>query len=227
MQIINSNGWKIYINLFENMNSDSCIKTLEDMDYKNNNYKIKKNNFKHSFDKKYLPLLYDDLNNVYYLALGFVYDDYKHLSFNRIEKRNNSYYIYIADKKYFNNKKGNIKIRIFNTFSLKHIFAASFSFMDKNGFILNYDDNNSFIDGIIPYDAKFIIDAEILREYKKFNENISFGKEIINDDMLYNKLKIKNIYFNKKECYGIIQGGYDHEFLYEMGKKINYNVMKI
>jgi len=226
MNTINYYGWKIYINLFENHNINDYKEKIMNINY-NNNYYIRKNNFKHKFDKKYLPLLYDNLNNVYYLALGFVYDEYKHLSFNRIEKRNNNYYIYIANKKYFENRKGNVKVKIFNTFSLKHIFAASFPFKDKNKFILNYDNNNKFIDGIIPYDSNFIINAEILREYKIFNENISFGNEIINNNMFYNKLKIKDIKFNKKVCYGIIQGGFDHRFLYNLGKEINYNVMKI
>ncbi len=226
MEIINSGGWKVYINLFKNENVDNYLRKIVDMDYSNSNYSVKKNSFKHNFDKKYLPLIYDNLNNACYLALGFVYDEYGHLSFNRIEKRNQNYYIYISNKKYFDNKKGKIRVKIFNTFSLKHIFAASFPVKNRE-FILNYDNNNSFIYDIIPYDTNFIIDAEILREYKTFNENISFGEEIINSNMVYNKLKIKNIKFNKRECYGIIQGGTDHRFLYNLGKEINYNVQRI
>ncbi|WP_337860861.1 hypothetical protein [Ferroplasma sp.] len=230
MDCLESNGWKVYVDLFKDNKTkeyEAKIRSVNSIK-EDNNYFIKKKKFKHSFKGlKSIPLLHDSLNNVKYLALGFVYDSYGHLGFNRIEIRNNKAYIFIADKSYFKGKAGNIKVKIFNTCSVKYIIAASIHMEDKKEFLLKYDDKNIFCCGIIPENAYFIIDAEILREKRSFVEKISFGSEIIDAKMEYNVLKIRRIQFNKKECCGIIQGGEDHQFLYKLAIALGNHMGKI
>jgi hypothetical protein len=230
MDSVEANGWKVNTEIFANKKIDEYIKiigTVNNM-HENNEYYIKPKKFKHSFrGTKYLPLFYDSTNNVNYLALGFVFDSYGHLGFNRIEIRNRKAYIFIADKNYFDGKIGNIKVKIFNTCSIKYIIAASVHMDDKMKFILKYDGKNTFCCGMVPENAYFVIDAEILRKKCYFNESISFGTETIKVRMGYNCLKIKRVRFDSKECCGIIQGGKDHQFLYKLGIEMGNHMEKI
>ncbi len=230
MDYINFRKWKIKVNLFSGYNINGYSEIIENKMKINNNvhYSEKKPHFKHSSRRlNDLPLLLDNINGTKYLSAAFVYDEYGHLSFNRIEIRNNKSFIFIADKNYFKNKVGNVKVKIFNTDKIKYILAASFHMENKRNFILNYDSDNVIFNNIIPYNSYFEIDADILRETSVFKEKISFGSEIIENKMIYNALKIKRIKFNNRECFGIIQGGNDHLFLYNLGKKINENLTKI
>ncbi|WMT52170.1 MAG: hypothetical protein RE471_04645 [Ferroplasma sp.] len=230
MDYIISNGWNIETGIFTGENPDEYVKKISEVSSRNNmhgsrNVKLK---FRHKFHGvKYFPLLHDSINNVDYLSLGFVYDSYGHLGFNRIEVRNRKAYIFIADKNYFSDKEGNVRVRIFNTCSIKHILAASVHMEDKIKFLMNYDDNNIYYDRIIPEDCAFIIDAEISRVTESFMETISFGKEVIKRTMVYNRLKIFRFSFNEKRCCGIIQGGDDHLFLYKVAVKLGTDVGKV
>ena len=98
---------------------------------------------------------------------------------------------------------------------------------DKEKFILNYDNMNRFRSGIIPYDANFVIDAEISQQTEIFKEKISFGEEFIESEMKYNRLKIHRISFDEKKCYGIIQGAEDHLFLYKIASKLGSETGKL
>jgi hypothetical protein len=230
MDSIKANGWSIYTDIFKGQNIGEYIgkiKSAENITTENECL-IKPEKFKHVIHgARALPLFHDIVNKVDYLALGFVYDTYGHLGFNRIEIRNKKAYIFIADQNYFKGKKGNIKVRIFNTFSIKHILAASFHLEDKKKFIINYDKNNVFYNDIIPVSSRFVIDAEISRETEYFQEEISFGDEVIKHKMEYNRLKIHRIRFNEKKCYGIAQGGEDHLFLYKISIGLEKNREKI
>ncbi len=230
MEAIKAKGWCIYTDFFKGKQTNEYVDKIQSIttikDEKEFSIRYKK--FKHVFHGNgSLPLFYDSTNRVNYLALGFVYDSYGHLGFNRIEVRNNKSYIFIADKHYFYGKKGNVPVKIFNTCSIKYMLAASLHIEDKKKFILNYDSDNSFCCDIIPADANFIIDAEITRETDVFHENISFGKEIINAMLEYNILKIHRISFNEKKCSGIVQGGNDHLFLYRLTKALGQSQGKI
>ncbi len=230
MDHIISNGWDISTGIFTGQNSEDYIKKIIEVYNKNSTANIRNValKFRHTFHSiKYWPLLHDPVNKVDYLPLGFVYDSYGHLGFNRIEIRNKKAYIFIADKNYFSGKEGNVKVRIFNTCSVKHILAASVHMVDKLKFIKNYDDNNKYYDNIIPDASYFIIDAEISRETKSFRETLSFGKEIINRTIVYNRLKIFRFRFNKKLCCGIIQGSDDHLFLYKIAILLGTNTGKV
>ena len=223
MEYVKANGWQVYIDFFRNTQLDEFVDKINSTNAieVKNNFSIKNKKFKHVFHGiKSLPLFYDPLNRVNYLTLGFVYDSYGHLGFYRIEVRNNKEYIFIADKNYFKGKNGNIPVKIFNTCSVKYIIASSFHMDDKKKFILNYDNNNSFYQGIIPVNTNFIIDAEIMRDKETFQERISFGEEIINAKLDYNRLKIHRISFDEKKCSGILQGGNDHLFLYKLGNAL-------
>ncbi|WP_298278887.1 hypothetical protein [Ferroplasma sp.] len=230
MDYIISNGWNIETGIFTGKNPDEYVKKILEVNSKDAMYESRsvRLKFRHKFHGvKYLPLLHDSINNVDYLSLGFVYDSYGHLGFNRIEVRNRKAYIFIADKNYFSGKEGNVRVRIFNTCSVKHILAASVHMEDKIKFLMNYDNNNIYYNKIIPEDCAFIIDAEISRETESFRETISFGKEIINRTMVYNRLKIFRFSFNEKHCCGIIQGGYDHLFLYKVAVKLGTDTGKV
>jgi hypothetical protein len=219
MDHIISNSWDIQTGIFMGKNPEEYIKKIIEVNSRNtvpNTGRIDLK-FKHTFHSvKYLPMLHDSVNRVDYLSLGFVYDSYGHLGFNRIEVRNKKAYIFIADKNYFSGKEGNIKVKIFNTCSVKHILAASVHMEDKIKFLRNYDKENTYYDRIIPQDSSFIIDAEISRERKPFMETISFGRELVSRTIFYNRLKIFRFSFNEKRCCGIIQGGNDHLFLYKI-----------
>ncbi|MEM0139889.1 MAG: hypothetical protein QXZ44_04675 [Ferroplasma sp.] len=230
MNYIYSNGWKIYLNIFQNMQEGkymASIRSAVNSDNENSSL-IKEPFFLHSSKRLLsLPLIDDIKNNARYLAAGFVYDEYGHLGLHRIEVRNNKSYIFIANKSYFDNKTGDIKIKIFNTPLLKYIFAASFHMENIQKFLMNYDSQNAVFNGIIPYSTSFLIDAAITRQTGTFNEELSFGSERIRRPLEYNRLEIANIKFNKKECYGIEQGGIDHIFLYKLGKALNFNNDKV
>ena len=230
MNHIISNGWDISTGIFTGKSPEEYIKKIMDVNNGNTMPDSMSANLKfiHNFHGvKYWPLFHDPVNKVDYLPLGFVYDSYGHLGFNRIEVRNKKAYIFIADKNYFSGKEGNVKVRIFNTCSVKHILAASVHMVDKLKFIKNYDDNNKYYDNIIPDASYFIIDAEISRETKSFRETLSFGKEIINRTIVYNRLKIFRFRFNKKLCCGIIQGSDDHLFLYKIAILLGTNTGKV
>ena len=230
MEHIISNGWDIETGIFTGKNPDNYIKKIMEVNSRNTLPDIRRVDlkFKHVFHGvKYLPLLHDSVNKVDYLSLGFVYDSYGHLGFNRIEIRNKKAYIFIADKNYFAGKEGNVRVRIFNTCSIKHILAASVHMEDKFKFIRNYNDDNNYYDDIIPVNSYFIIDAEISRETESFRETISFGKEVITRVMVYNRLKIFRFSFNKKLCCGITQGGDDHLFLYRVATELGTESGKV
>ena len=230
MNSVIANGWRVYTDLFMESSVDEYIEKIKLVNKigGRNKYSIDGKKFKHVFHgSRSLPLFHDVVNKTDYLALGFVYDSYGHLGFNRIEIRNHKAYIFIADKNYFKGKRGNVRVSIFNTSSIKHILAASVHMEDKEEFILNYDNTNRFRSGIIPYDANFVIDAEISQKTEIFKEKISFGEELIESDMKYNRLKIHKISFDEKKCYGIIQGGKDHLFLYKIAIKVGSETGKL
>ena len=230
MNSVIANGWRVYTDLFMESSVDEYIEKIKLVNKigGRNKYSIDGKKFKHIFHgSRSLPLFHDVVNKTDYLALGFVYDSYGHLGFNRIEIRNKKAYIFIADKNYFKGKKGNVRVSIFNTCSIKYILAASFHMEDKEKFILNYDNMNRFRSGIIPYDANFVIDAEISQQTEIFKEKISFGEEFIESEMKYNRLKIHRISFDEKKCYGIIQGAEDHLFLYKIASKLGSETGKL
>jgi hypothetical protein len=66
-----------------------------------------------------------------------------------------------------------------------------------------------------------------MREKETFHEKISFGDEIINSKLEYNRLKIHRISFDEKKCSGILQGGNDHLFLYKLGIALGKSQGKI
>ncbi len=229
MKTVYNNGWKINYDSLSVYSIEYFIdklKNIERNDEKRDQV-FKHKSFKYFYrSDKNLPFLHDSINNVNYLSLGFVYvEGSNNISMHRIEERNSKFYIYIADQKLKTllkeRQKNNLKATIYNTSLLKYIIAGSLHLDDKLKLLLNYDDNNSFLQGIMPYDVNFIMDVIIENKLKTFHEKISFGNELIDTDMVYNELKIKSIQFNNKECYGIIQGGEDHRFLYNLSMSYN------
>lgn len=223
---MNSNQWNIVYNIFDHdvkyyVNKIKSIKNI------NKKPEMARIHFRHNYKGvKKIPVIHDDHNSVDYISSALVTSHgLNGISMHRIEIRHNMAYIFIADKKLSNflYSSGNnyIDVNIFNTFSIKYILAAALHIDDKLNFVLNYDDDNRFIDFLVPKNINFLIKARIYKETKIFTEDISFGDEPVATQMKYNKIKIFNIKYNSRRCLGIVQGGDIHKFLFDISGLYN------
>lgn len=184
----------------------------------------KKRNFKHSTsNKRYFPCIHDDENNVFYSTMILNIND--HYSLHRIEKRNNAFYIYIADKRlrelYIGkNRNGLLKVKLFATGSMPFLYAASVHMEDKIKYLMR--SGVTFIKGTwLPWDSDVIIDALLTPEFKNFDETFIFGSGKKFGSIKYQKIRIKRIKFSEMKCHMIVQGGSDHYKLFKYALSVN------
>ncbi len=186
--------------------------------------KYRKKSFLHSTsNKRYFPCVYDDENHVFYSTMILNIDN--HYSMHRIEKRNNVFYIYIADKKlreiYKNkNRKGFLKVKIFATASMPFLYAASVHMNDKLKYLTKHD--ITFIKNTnLPWDSDIIIDAMLMPEFKEFNESFILGYGKKKGLIKYQRLKIKKMYFSEMICHIVAQGSEDHYKLFKYALSVD------